>query len=172
MFRCWHSSPLCYLVGQKVIETDFQTALSNRAVALRPLLDIRGLSRSHTCPWQLFTIQLWAARIPSLSARLAGQKCGSLVGWSADWLALEISIQVMPYCARGVQDKGLIRDAKRQAWVFHRAKTHCSAGWACPAPDSVSQCLLVYCAMKWSECVWLCQRSNANNLPVGKTHFT
>lgn len=44
------------------METYFQAALSNRAVAVRPLLDIRGLSRTHMCCRQLhvmgFNVQL------------------------------------------------------------------------------------------------------------------
>lgn len=77
------------LVGQKGIETDFQTALSNRAVALRPLLDIRGLSRTHTCPWQLYTMG-FNAGLPGFLLCQPGWLDRSvshwLVGWFAGWL--------------------------------------------------------------------------------------
>lgn len=107
------------------IEPDFQTTLSIRTVALRPLLDIRGLSRTHTCPWQLNTMG-FNAGLPGFLLCQPGWLDRSvahwLVGLLAGWLTPGISIQVMPYCAHPVQHKGLIRDAKQQARVFTELK--------------------------------------------------
>lgn len=71
------------------MEEDIQTVLLKWVVALRPELDMRRLSKSHKCPWQLQP-QGSNAALPGFLLCQPGwldrlEYC-SLVGWFPDWL--------------------------------------------------------------------------------------
>lgn len=102
------------------METDFQTAPSKRAVARRPFCwTSEVLSRTHSCPWQLYTMR-FNAGLPGfllcqpggwLDRSVARWLVGSLADWSALWDQHSGRAHPAPH-------KRLIRDARQQARAF------------------------------------------------------
>lgn len=142
------------------------------------LPDSEGLDGSQKCPQQLHIMGFKAGLPGFLRSQLGCQgrsvaRC--LLGWffwPAWWLWTSVfsACLTVPLSARTKGWSLMLGSRHGDSPIWNRPQ-----GWMCVPffrlGVSVSQCLLVYCAMKWMECVLLCKQSNANALPgKGKTY--